>query len=296
MLSYEEKESMWLFGVLDFIGVNNEYRMKSQKAYGRSDMDFIMCDETLPVIEDIAESCQNPLSLLIVRESNTPGGYVKLQLVINDVPCTHIHLPNVWDVNIPSECLTTDSLGRIVLFDIPSLPDNYIGSRCMNKPSEKHGPIDIVQCFRQRLFGRPLTNAIQEIASLGCVVVKKDIRHEGEDKKLICIKHVKTDSLNLQMDVMVWTLMMKPLLSLKPDMDCITCDETLPVIEDISEAGQHPLSLLNVREYNTSPGYVKRQLVINGVPCTHRHLPNVWDVNIPLECLKTDNRAYVKMG
>lgn len=32
MLSDEEKESMWLFGVLDFIGVNNEYRMKSQKA------------------------------------------------------------------------------------------------------------------------------------------------------------------------------------------------------------------------------------------------------------------------
>lgn len=114
-------------------------------------------------------------------------GYVKLQLVINDVPCTHIHLPNVWDVNIPLECLKTDSLGRIVLFDIPSTPDDYIGSRCMNKPSAKHGPIDIVQCFRcktwpsiaqewifrQRLFGWPLTNTIQEIASLGCFVVRK---------------------------------------------------------------------------------------------------------------------------
>ncbi|CAG2235708.1 unnamed protein product [Mytilus edulis] len=153
----------------------------------RTDMDCIICDETLPVIEDISEAGQQPLSLLIVRELNTPAGYAKLQLVMNGVPCTHIHWPRVSDINIPLKCLTTDSLGRMVLFDIPSIYGVNCGSRWANKPATKFGTIDTVVCFRcktwpaiakewlfrHRLYGWPSQEIIQEIKSLACFVVKK---------------------------------------------------------------------------------------------------------------------------
>lgn len=148
-------------------------------------MDGIICEETLPVIEDISEAVQNTISLLIVRETNTPAGYVKLQLVINGVPCTHIHWPNGCDVNIPLGCLRIDSLGRIVLFDTPSYFE--YGLRAKNKPATKLGLIDMVVCLRcktwpliarewlcrRRLYGWPTKDFIQENTSLGFFVVKK---------------------------------------------------------------------------------------------------------------------------
>lgn len=49
----------------------------------------------LPVIEDISNANDEiEYPLLIVRELDTPAGYVKLQQVGKDVPCTSVH----WNI------------------------------------------------------------------------------------------------------------------------------------------------------------------------------------------------------
>ncbi|XP_071139104.1 uncharacterized protein [Mytilus edulis] len=52
------------------------------------------------------------------------------------------------------------------------------------------------------------------------------------------------------------------------DIDVMKCDEMFPVIQDISEAKMNCCSLLIVQELDTPDGYVKLQLVYNGIPCT----------------------------
>lgn len=44
-----------------------------------------------PVIEDIADASDHTFSLLTVREADTYAGYVKLQLVMEGVPCVSIY-------------------------------------------------------------------------------------------------------------------------------------------------------------------------------------------------------------
>lgn len=83
-----------------------------------NDIDVMKCDERFPVIEDISKTERNWFSLLIVRESDTPDGYVKLQLVLGTQPCVsnHLHLLVLRSIGM-LKYLKIDKLGRIVLFD-----------------------------------------------------------------------------------------------------------------------------------------------------------------------------------
>lgn len=81
------------------------------------DVDVMTCDETFTVIEDITKAKKNVLSLLIVKEIDTPAGYRKLQLVMDGLPCTAIHwtvLVNFWNKRI----FRTDKSERIFLVDL----------------------------------------------------------------------------------------------------------------------------------------------------------------------------------
>ncbi|CAG2212597.1 unnamed protein product [Mytilus edulis] len=112
----EGGDSIWLCNVLDNIALNDDFRnicqevaftndilltfmVKIMSVYrvGSScegtaiqdvdtDIDLIHCDERFPVIEDISKADKNGISLLVVTESKTPVGYVKLQLVVSTVP------------------------------------------------------------------------------------------------------------------------------------------------------------------------------------------------------------------
>ncbi|CAC5366293.1 unnamed protein product [Mytilus coruscus] len=106
-------DSSWLFKVLDDIGANDGYRKicyekgitteilnslsgkfttynVGSKIEGtvtpgvRSDTDGVLCDENYPVIEDITKADKNRICLLIVRDPESPAGYVKLQLVVSE--------------------------------------------------------------------------------------------------------------------------------------------------------------------------------------------------------------------
>lgn len=73
-------------------------------------------------------------SLIIVKDLNTPAGYVKLQLVRNGVPCTFIHWDSVCDY-VRKGCFTTDRFERIILFDFANADDVF--SRSKNKAALK---------------------------------------------------------------------------------------------------------------------------------------------------------------
>lgn len=126
--------------------------------------------------------------MIIVKDLDTPAGYVKLQLVINGEPCTDQHMHIVRGVTRKG-CFKTDKTGRIVLFDFAKADGVHVFTRSKNKPalkSEKN-PFDIVRCFRcktwssiaqdwlsrHRLYGWPTTDTIQELNSLGFFVIKK---------------------------------------------------------------------------------------------------------------------------
>ncbi|CAG2190833.1 unnamed protein product [Mytilus edulis] len=57
------------------------------------DLDIMFCQEMFSVIEDIAKADKNKFSLLIVREPETPAGYMKLQLVETNKSLTSADWP-----------------------------------------------------------------------------------------------------------------------------------------------------------------------------------------------------------
>ncbi|CAG2190825.1 unnamed protein product [Mytilus edulis] len=208
MYSEEEKDSIWLFDVLEGIGVNDEYRRTWQQTsitneilqsvnslivsnnYGKSpeatvtqsqndgceetshkeyiickfpdifenirtlyimgstfeatftpdeshDIDGMECHEWLSVIENISKAEKNKFSLLIVREPETPAGYVKLQLVGYDKPLTSTDWPFVKDMfqNL-SHCFKIDKLKRLVICDFFRVEESkHMVSRLENKPA-----------------------------------------------------------------------------------------------------------------------------------------------------------------
>ncbi|VDI54846.1 cyclic GMP-AMP synthase, partial [Mytilus galloprovincialis] len=218
IFSDEENDSIWLCGVLDIIGVNDIYRKTCQKTNIMSeiiytfkskksvyffgsrcegtfipgdpqiDLDAMECDERMSVIEDIRKANLHRASLLIVTELETPAGYVKLQLVMKGVPCTYMHWPYLRSF-IFIDFYKTDRLGRIVLFDLPTLNNVFMFSRSKNKPALKseNSNFDMVNSYRckswphvanewlsrQRVFGWPTDDTINELKSYGFFVVKK---------------------------------------------------------------------------------------------------------------------------
>lgn len=222
-----ENDSIWLFKVLDNFA-NDDYRKMCQEGtiaieiMGHlrdrdtiyhvgsttegtstpgmiSDKDVIRCDERLPVIEDISNADKKQTYFLIVRELETPAGYVKLQLVFNGEPCMS-DLP--WVFSPHKSCFKTDKLERIVLCDlITKLEGNCpFVSREKNKPSAKvenfyHYNADTVVCYqcktwpavanewlsRRRCYGWPSQKTIDELKSLGFFVVRKGHPFSQED-------------------------------------------------------------------------------------------------------------------
>ncbi|CAG2243544.1 unnamed protein product [Mytilus edulis] len=226
MHSEEEQEnSIWLFDVLESIGVNDEYRrawqhtgitceiLRSVEAlitssnYGSSceatvtqsendddqshDLDYMVCEEWFSVIEDVAKAEKNKFSLLIVREPETPAGYVKLQLVGINKPLISLDWPHVQHL-FPNmfHCFKTDTLNRLVLCDFLTIPSG----RLANRPAYTHEVynglyFDAVFSYRgktwpsmanewltrSRLYGWPSHGMIQDLKSLGFFVVKKVI-------------------------------------------------------------------------------------------------------------------------
>ncbi|CAC5366550.1 unnamed protein product [Mytilus coruscus] len=60
----------------------------------------------------------------------------------------------------------------------------------------------------------------------------------------------------------------------EPDTDIISCDETVPIIEDISKANdQYHYSLMAITEEDTPDGYIKLQLVVEGTRTTVKDWP-----------------------
>lgn len=154
----------------------------------RSDLDAIECVEMFPIIEDIDEASQHKFSLLIVREVETYAGYVKLQLVIERVPCISIHWPFLRN-KVRKGVFKNDKYGRIVFFDIPIENLHKMFYRLKNKPALKSETLlfENVICYRcstwpsaaqewlsrHRIHGYPSENTIQDIKSFGFFVVKK---------------------------------------------------------------------------------------------------------------------------
>ncbi|VDI69335.1 Hypothetical predicted protein [Mytilus galloprovincialis] len=219
-----ENDSIWLFEVLDNIGVNDGYRKICREeaiiqeiintfssdvsvwnvgSYCEgtfipgieSDADTILCYEVIKVVEAISIADVKRPSLLIVRESQTPAGYVKLQFVACCVPIELKHWPAIcahWPGVAPF--FTTDKFDRIVLIGILSenLGKCPLLSRAKNKPAAKleNYPsikLDMVQCYRckawptianewltrHRCYGWPTTKTIEEMKLLGFFVVRK---------------------------------------------------------------------------------------------------------------------------
>ncbi|CAG2212061.1 unnamed protein product [Mytilus edulis] len=89
-----------------------------------NDIHIMKCDKRIPVIEDISKS--EGFTLLIVRELDTPAGYVKLQLVYNTVPCTSTDFKLLLSSIGIHKCFKIDKFERIVLFDFLMEPSTSL--------------------------------------------------------------------------------------------------------------------------------------------------------------------------
>ncbi|CAG2190834.1 unnamed protein product [Mytilus edulis] len=160
-----------------------------------NDLDFIRCQEWPSVIQEIAKDEEDDkFSLLIVRDTNTPDGYVKLQLVKGKTPLTSAHRPSLKD-NFPNmhPCFKIDKSQRLVLCDFLMTYDGkHMFSREKNKPAVKHvnyyglnaDNVISYRCktwpsmanewlTRLRVNDWPSKDMIQDMKSLGFFVVRK---------------------------------------------------------------------------------------------------------------------------
>ncbi|CAG2190824.1 unnamed protein product [Mytilus edulis] len=146
----------------------------------------------LPVIEDILIAKKKKwFSLLVVRELNTPFGYVKLQLVTGNGPCSHLDWPYLCFRRL-DRFFKIDKSGKILLFEFLDSENDHVFKRSKNKPAEKSGNyynlnVDMVKSYRcttwptmaqewlsrHRSFGWPTPDTIRELKSLGFFVVRK---------------------------------------------------------------------------------------------------------------------------
>ena len=78
----------------------------------RSDIDRIVVLEDLPVVTDISDAQQYNTCLLMVQNTDTPAGYVKLQLIINGNP-QYMYTSGIVNCHLPSE-YQNDNRNRII--------------------------------------------------------------------------------------------------------------------------------------------------------------------------------------
>lgn len=128
---------------------------------------------------------------LAITEEDTPVGYFKLQLVLEDTLITHEtvkNYPNLLQFGRKHN-FVFDRNGKQVLCDFPIVNSLGILFRSKNKPNlttENRG-IDLVNCYRcktwpknakewltrRRCYGWPTKNSIQEMKSFGFFVIRK---------------------------------------------------------------------------------------------------------------------------
>lgn len=157
-----------------------------------TDSDRMLCEENVAVVESIKEADKETISFLIVTDSNTPAGYIKLQLVMEGTLVESKHLQNLKDRyhEFDIKLTKTDDLERVFFLDFP------IENKTTNTPAvtfkkfrddDTEISMDVVfsfRCktwptmaqewlFRTRMYGWPTQDTIQELKSLGFFVVKK---------------------------------------------------------------------------------------------------------------------------
>ncbi|CAC5364798.1 unnamed protein product [Mytilus coruscus] len=180
MHSDDVNDGIWLFDILNTIGMNDVYRKVRQQqgimceilecfqdpittlnigstfegtdspdetlhrrtnlwqSSEPSDMDVMKCDESFAVIEDISNATKKDgvlSTLLIVRELDTPAGYVKLQLVNGEIPYTSKHWATL-SLERNMDVFKIDRKERIVLSDhlLSGNPELFKGT--INKPAD----------------------------------------------------------------------------------------------------------------------------------------------------------------
>ena len=143
-----------------------------------SDLDVLACRDT-PVVENIREA-GNGLSYLIVRDTHTQPGYVKLQLVYNGQSLT------VYTRDIDREYEESDSEGRICLKHLSKIgKDIYSDTRNGPADTSSEYNIDNVPGFRcstmpefarewigrHREYKWPSKRMLDKMATMGCFFV-----------------------------------------------------------------------------------------------------------------------------
>lgn len=151
----------------------------------------MLCDEQVAVVESIEEADKERISFLIVADSNTPAGYIKLQLVMEGILVESKHLRCLMSryVKFDTKLTKTDVLERVFFLDFPLHKTTNTPAVTFKKfrDTDTEVNMDIVfsfRCkkwaimaqewlFRKRMYGWPSQDTIQELASLGFFVVKK---------------------------------------------------------------------------------------------------------------------------
>ena len=148
----------------------------------KSDIDIVYIDENVPVLTNIAESHQFEHSCLLIRDSNTPPGYAKLQYVNKGIP---LYRTTSLDFNIDS--LYIDEGDRFVV----TLPPESSPVLTKHGPAESSKATkwslarDFVQAYRcrtwpgcalgwltrPRLHNWPSQEQINQCKTLGCFFV-----------------------------------------------------------------------------------------------------------------------------
>ena len=142
-----------------------------------ADIDFVIVDESLPVVTNVSESQQFEYCLLLIQDHRTPPGYAKLQWVHYDVPQTRSQF------NILRSGYRVDTENRLVW--------------CLPEESVLHGPalktessvlvasqdlVPAVRCkvwpacasewlTRTRLYNYPTQDQINKCKDLGFFLV-----------------------------------------------------------------------------------------------------------------------------
>ncbi|CAG2239172.1 unnamed protein product [Mytilus edulis] len=187
----KEDDSSWLYDVLHNIGATDIYRKMRQKS----------C-----IITEILQTFRTPFTFYrmgstfegtdtpVVRELHTPctpAGYVKLQLVIEDKPCTSEYWDIIGHINLVdmNRLFKIDKKDRLVLVECTWLVKHKLFVRAKNKPCDKSSALhmDNVISFRcktwptmakewlhrHRRFGWPTQETIEKLKSFGFFVVRK---------------------------------------------------------------------------------------------------------------------------
>ncbi|CAG2192461.1 unnamed protein product [Mytilus edulis] len=199
-LSKDEEDSIWFCSILNNAGFNTNFRTTSKRsclmkeilytfdstmAYyfvgsridgtetlgnNNNHPQLMICDDQLIVIHDTVTTGLKHNSLLMVADSNTPTGYVKLQLVVGGIPCTTKNMASIGP-SVDTTDFATDIFDRIVKYDRSTKGNTNIfkSLRCKVWPKEANEWLS-----RDRRYGWPSAHTIEEHKLLGIFLVRKD--------------------------------------------------------------------------------------------------------------------------